>query len=242
MSDNSLVHYTSASAFLSILSGDNPHFRAYDIAFMNDTSEFTHPIDAFKETFFWILNETERDLDKVGANASNMAPSDEQKEALKYYSHGQSKLFLNKKFLEAIWNEIEKLRKERYIFVVSFSTKPDLLSQWRAYCPQGGYNFGFIKDNLKEIASNQDFELVKLTYNSGGWKENHYSELAKHIPLQKIENSINQYLERDVVKSRGEITQEDWRVYEFLGESENEINDIALELFKKCPNFKNPGF
>lgn len=50
------------------------------------------------------------------------------------------------------------------IFVTSFSSKGDLLSQWRAYCPSGGYALGFRSEILLKLASEHGFELRQCSY------------------------------------------------------------------------------
>jgi len=51
------------------------------------------------------------------------------------------------------------------LFVGSFSEQADLLSQWRAYTPNGiGFSIGFEYDHLKAMASNQKLEIMKCTY------------------------------------------------------------------------------
>jgi Protein of unknown function (DUF2971) len=51
-------------------------------------------------------------------------------------------------------------------YVVSLSGKPDQLSQWRTYCPGGGYSLGFRTEALRAIAERQGFELIKCSYSS----------------------------------------------------------------------------
>ncbi len=52
-------------------------------------------------------------------------------------------------------------------FIVSFSERGDLLSQWRAYCPtQGGYSLGFSCNLLQARAKNIGFALCQCVYNS----------------------------------------------------------------------------
>jgi hypothetical protein len=51
------------------------------------------------------------------------------------------------------------------IFVTSFSSEGDLLSQWRAYCPGGGYALGFRTEVLVNLATDQGFELRQCSYN-----------------------------------------------------------------------------
>src|SRR3990167_8762359 len=50
-------------------------------------------------------------------------------------------------------------------FVVSFSEHEDLLSQWRAYCPNGGASIGFspekISKPIEEPPIHRPFRLVK---------------------------------------------------------------------------------
>ncbi len=50
------------------------------------------------------------------------------------------------------------------VFVASFSKDPDLLSQWRAYCKDGGFSIGFKRDDLNRIAVESGFEIVKCIY------------------------------------------------------------------------------
>jgi hypothetical protein len=50
------------------------------------------------------------------------------------------------------------------IFVISFSREGDLLSQWRAYCPSGGYALGFRSEILLKLATEQGFELRQCSY------------------------------------------------------------------------------
>ncbi len=50
-------------------------------------------------------------------------------------------------------------------YVVSFSTKGNLLSQWRAYCPQGGYSIGFAGEGLMDAFRNHsEFRLRPVVY------------------------------------------------------------------------------
>ena len=51
-------------------------------------------------------------------------------------------------------------------FVVSFSEIGDLLSQWRAYVPQGGYALGFETKKLMAVVKPQGWSLVKCVYDS----------------------------------------------------------------------------
>ncbi len=53
---------------------------------------------------------------------------------------------------------LEELGPRKFVstYVCSFSKEGDDLSQWRAYCPHGGYAIGFPTDQLQEFAAGQD--------------------------------------------------------------------------------------
>lgn len=50
------------------------------------------------------------------------------------------------------------------IYIFSLSNKKDLLSQWRAYCPDGGVSIGLNKHVLEIFAEQQRCELVECIY------------------------------------------------------------------------------
>jgi Protein of unknown function (DUF2971) len=51
------------------------------------------------------------------------------------------------------------------LFVACFSEKPDLLSQWRAYCPSGnGYSIGFEYQQIEHQMNEQEFFLAPCIY------------------------------------------------------------------------------
>lgn len=49
-------------------------------------------------------------------------------------------------------------------FAVSFSENGDLLSQWRGYCPAGGYSIGLDSNSLVDAAGRHGFHLYKCVY------------------------------------------------------------------------------
>lgn len=58
------------------------------------------------------------------------------------------------------------------VFVVSFSERGDLLSQWRSYCPPNrGISLGFESRELQAEAAAQRFELVKCSYDVEAQKQ-----------------------------------------------------------------------
>lgn len=49
-------------------------------------------------------------------------------------------------------------------WVASFSEEGDLLSQWRAYCPRGGYSMAFAPDALRSLAEANALAFAKCIY------------------------------------------------------------------------------
>lgn len=52
------------------------------------------------------------------------------------------------------------------VFVFSMSERQDVLSQWRAYCPRGGFAVGINVSELAEVAARHDFHLARCAYDS----------------------------------------------------------------------------
>jgi len=50
------------------------------------------------------------------------------------------------------------------IFTFSLSAKKDLLSQWRGYCPKGGYSFTFDKKQLADTIEEHKLEIYNCIY------------------------------------------------------------------------------
>lgn len=71
---------------------------------------------------------------------------------------GRDKLF------KAFKNWIDSISSVN-VFIGSFSRRPNLLSQWRAYCPPGGgYSIGFSYEDLHPHLERQGFQLIKCMY------------------------------------------------------------------------------
>lgn len=81
--------------------------------------------------------------------------------------------------------------KESEVFVCSFSVRGNLLSQWRAYCPdQGGYSVGFGAKALAVLARLQGFDLVECLYSEDEYRpelENIVYEARKYYRVSRRE-------------------------------------------------------
>jgi len=69
----------------------------------------------------------------------------------------------NKELIEQLSRLIEN-SEGGSTYITSFSEKPDLLSQWRAYCRNGGCSIGFEKNGIRKIAESIGLSLVKCNY------------------------------------------------------------------------------
>jgi len=139
MSSNILYHYTSLPAFISII--ENREFWFSESSLMKDTSEISYGYEIYKK----------------------------KREDILFYRTGVKKEFklTVMDWLEIIDQALEK--NDLKIFIGSFSREGDLLSQWRAYCRNGGVAIG--------IADSTSFQR-KIVDGFSGFQECIYDETA----------------------------------------------------------------
>lgn len=117
-----ICHYSNIDSVLGILNSNS--FWASDIEYLNDKNEFKYSIDLISDRLMATLQyQLSKTTDKLRRT---------------FY----------KTMIELM--DRKEILNEYQIFVVSFSTKNDLLSQWRGYCPD---NFGLsvglsLKENI----------------------------------------------------------------------------------------------
>jgi hypothetical protein len=144
-----LYHYTSAAGLKGILRENK--IRLTHCAFLNDPQENLHyrravaaevarlaaltkeqMLDKFEGNFRAYM---ERFLEELGD------PVGEQ--TWREYMSRMADLFSS-------WPTSEGIHEGPWVFCLS--AEPDFLSQWRAYCPGGGFAIGFSSDRLKSMA------------------------------------------------------------------------------------------
>lgn len=168
----SLYHYTTVSGLKGIIESGCLH--ATNIRYLNDSKEFIFGLDYFSKIF----------------SSSGKGPSLDKP----IYDHLIDTLF-RKAFCD-----VRHGGQELNSFVVSFSSKPDLLSQWRAY---GKENAGYcIKFNHKELTYPSDslpgmiskvqyinpLDLKFAFYELEKIKNECREEILEHIPWVKRED------------------------------------------------------
>lgn len=145
MSENKILyHYTSFDSLCKIIgdwnlknwSADKNKMTVWatDIRYLNDATEFRYGFDIAKRIYHR-LSETD------------IVPNIEDSTKIRGFLKRASR---------------DNLGSQTYTF--SLSENGDLLSQWRAYCPNGGVSIGFSERVLKRIAEQQSFKLVKCSY------------------------------------------------------------------------------
>lgn len=129
-----LFHYTTPIGLLGISHTKN--IWATDLRFLNDKKEFQHSLD--------ITHSILEGFYKVDDNQNKLKG-------------------LNYDFIEYLRINLgENWNPE--VYVASFTEEGDLLSQWRGYCPMGGFSIGFHFDLLSQIAKNNSSFLVPCVY------------------------------------------------------------------------------
>lgn len=113
---------------------------------------------------------------------------------------------------------------EFYVSVFSLSTESDLLSQWRAYCPTGGYAIGFDFEKLRSLIlkrgekapTGPNFLLGRCIYDKreqrdmiDKWLKNNApsSGLVKMVKLDKFIQEVGL-----LIKHHGFKEEHEWRI------------------------------
>lgn len=87
-------------------------------------------------------------------------------------------------FLEHMYTRIDTI-EDLNLHIISFTANGDLLSQWRAYCPNGGVSVGFRYNDLQELAKRNKFSIRKCIYDE--WIKNEImgEAVEMHLTLYK---------------------------------------------------------
>jgi len=133
-----LYHYTTPEGLVRII--EHQGIWATNIFFLNDFEEWYLGMKLFKDGL----------QGRINSKANNS---------------------IFKKCLGAVKSAISSIEpgglmpeKNLAMYVCSFSKEDDLLSQWRAYCPRGGFALGFLKSKLESLAREQDFTFEPCIY------------------------------------------------------------------------------
>lgn len=118
-------------------------------------------------------------------------------------------------------------------FTFSFSEQKDLLSQWRGYCPNGGYSFCIDDWHLEQMAQEQEFVFEPCIYDEEEQKEFIRTRIIGVTPdyLAERKKEDAEFRARGV-HLRGDV---DRTTYEI---SQGMISRFKLLCLLKHPSFK----
>jgi hypothetical protein len=137
MSDRDvLYHYTTPVGLIGIV--EDKGLWATDVEFVNDAQELRFG----REELGKALLEKANELSPAGSSATVAGGPDESRATV----------------MRSVADHLEPggifLRKPAHsVYVACFCEEGDLLSQWRAYGPSGGYAIGFRTSNLRAMGS-----------------------------------------------------------------------------------------
>lgn len=138
-----VYHYTSQTGLLGIISKKS--IWATAINYLNDTLEFEYAMKLIKEELKWLSKQIKN---------GEFGNVEEEINCFKMI-HSLFEFSISQQFI----------KDNFYIFVASFSENGDLLSQWRAYCPENsGFNLGFDLNLVKDVVNKQGFIVSKCLY------------------------------------------------------------------------------
>lgn len=188
-----LYHYTDQSGLLGILGKGVLHCS--NAHFLNDAREVRHTVDLVVER-----------IEAFAADFERRDPKINDDEAL----------------LESLADHARGLL-DRPLFVFCLSLVPNVLSQWRAYCPdEGGYAIGFSSRHLDRFADQQGFKLIRCIYDE---------EHQRLVLDELIQETMEAYQEE-----RDEGVGVSSKLYR-----RHEMNFLT-EFFQHASAFKDPAF
>ena len=130
--------------------------------------------------------------------------------------------------LNKLVDRVDEFRDDYDVYIMSFSTEPDLLSQWRAYCPeQGGVSIGFDLFSIGPSFKGLVFQCL-------------YDEVDKKVKIHKIiddyeryyNSNIEEYFDRKPYSLPNSVKDYNQRL----------LMSTFLDLMLMAATFKDPGF
>lgn len=109
------------------------------------------------------------------------------------------------------------------VYVASFTEEGDLLSQWRGYCPKGGFSVGFSSNLLSEVANKHDSFLAPCIYDFKTQKQ-----LLEEL-LVSYSNKYEESVKKDSQNNPDQIAH-------------SLSNEFVISLFAIAPMLKHDSF
>lgn len=131
------------------------------------------------------------------------------------------------------------------LYVSSFSEKPDLLSQWRGYCPTGsGYCIGLDRALMAEFAEEQGFRLEPCLYGHDEQQEKVTGIVTTCMGLFPARpHTVEQFWGLEPKEKVDSIIEFNRRLNDELKGQAIEAMDVICEsILELAPLFKHEGF
>jgi len=132
---------------------------------------------------------------------------------------------------------------------LSLSQRGDQLSQWRGYCPNGGYSVSFDDSQLSNMMKAQGLYIGKCVYKEKDQRELIYNRIVGHtpeqykerftIPLREPEGGTPQEIEDQKAQIDAENRNYQSRLDRHIYEHKMEVFKNAM---KYAPLFKHETF
>ncbi|MGB6328552.1 MAG: DUF2971 domain-containing protein [Halarcobacter sp.] len=178
-----------------------------------------------------------------------MNDSSEYRHALDFAKGYAGKIHMEDDYLSGfawVLNKALRNMQDSHIYVSSFSEVPDLLSQWRGYCPKGeGVCIGFKQEILEQFSKDNNLIIKKCLY-SHQEQQNKILELMKKTldKFPKFKLTRSQYEKSDTkTQCNYEI---DSQIYFTEGEGKEEADKVLKQLCSSveelAPYMKNQAF
>jgi hypothetical protein len=175
--------------------------------------------------------------------------SSEYIHALNFPTSLSTDIYMEDDYLSPFGFSIRKALDEmdhNNIYVSSFSEKPDLLSQWRGYCPPGrGVCIGFKRDVLEEYCRENSLSLKKCLYSD----TEQYREMRDLIDHCKAEFPMPDVTRADYDEfgSKDRVNHEiGYHQHVMNGDGKKQadaaLNNLCDSINKLAPLFKDDGF
>jgi hypothetical protein len=208
-----LYHYTNHDGLLGI--ANSRELWASEVGYLNDAREFHTAVDM-------ALERLNSELPPLGLFTLSPTHSPRQIAA------------------KNLWHFTRKVTAERSrVFVASFCSNGDLLSQWRGYSGESyGISIGFHTTQLKQVALRKGFSLGKCIYDRIVQKR-----MISEVTETAIKRTLSIY-DRKVQKRRiSEVTETAIRrALSHDDEHEKAFRDFVASLSRIAVLFKNESF
>jgi hypothetical protein len=153
-----VYHYTSGEAFLGIIT--NRKLWLSNAAYLNDPTELEYGIDVVRRALSDYFNPA-------------MPLAEGTAESIPQRFRKNCAQLISTENLLSPW------------YLGSFSSEGDDISQWRAYCPNGGYAIGFDGLSLAKAIADAGIEFIHGQV-----------EYSKERQLARVEKTMAQYAEK----------------------------------------------